>query len=168
MAKDKNSTEDSQYIHYIFEHRLNVEKAFDKYAMLIMMELGIEESEYHRLRKQISSHDLSKYGEEEFDGYRQYFYPVNDETQDEEAFNQAWKHHYKANPHHWEYWVDEETGKASPMTMKYLLEMICDWIAMSVKFGGNPREYYNTNKDKINLHPSTRKLLEGTLRRIFK
>lgn len=94
----------------------------------------------------IGSHDGSKYSDYEFEAYRKNFYPIDDEEKEEnkEAFDEAWKHHYTVNNHHPEHWINE-LGNLEKMSVEAVLEMICDLSAMSLKFGGNPFDYFKNN-----------------------
>lgn len=126
-------------------------------------------------------HDTSKHSEEEFEGYRQYFYPVEGEEKNKELFNNAWKHHYSNNRHHWEYWLSSnladrilreekvhrndirDNEEVSDMHILSLIEMILDWVAMGIKFNNTPQDFYNKNKDYIILGDRTRNILEYIL-----
>ena len=90
------------------------------------------------LRERIINHDASKYSDAEFEAFRAYFYPINDEEKEEarEEFEIATEHHYKVNEHHPEHWKDEE-GKPVDMPLLAILELICDWDAMSYNAGGS-------------------------------
>ena len=74
-----------------------------------------------------------------------------------EDFNEAWKHHYRHNKHHWNYWIGKEIPE------KYIKQMICDWKAMSRKFGGTVQEFYMKNHDTIEINHNSRVLLEFNL-----
>ena len=41
-----------------------------------------------------------------------------------------------------------------------ILENVCDWLAMGYTFGDRPYQYYEKNKDKINLPKKDREFLE--------
>lgn len=154
---------EQEYLAYINEHILNVQKAFELYLLLFDCD---NTSPYNIILKHnIKKHDQSKFGIEEFDAYRRHFHSI-DETEKEESkddFEKAWEHHYSVNKHHSEYWFDEN-GNPKEMNHMYVIEMICDWIAMSIKFCGNPYEWYKENVDsKIKLHDNTKKLVESLL-----
>ena len=107
------------------------------------------------LRGRVLKHDETKYWESEFEPYRKYFYPANTSEGKEnkavvDMFNEAWKHHYEHNDHHPEYWVENDIP--SKMSTEAALEMICDWIAMSIKFNNRAIDWYTDNKDNIKLH----------------
>lgn len=59
--------------------------------------------------------------------------------------------------HHWNYW----NGKIMPK--RYIKQMVIDWDAMSLKFGGNSAEYYLKNYHQIELHRVSRCYLEMEL-----
>lgn len=86
----------------------------------------------------------------------------------QEQFNKAWLKHIHNSPHHWQYWqLKEDSGLIQNIEMpeKYWKEMICDWYGASIATGNGGRviEWYNSNKEKIQLHPSTRRKVEGHL-----
>ena len=73
----------------------------------ILLNLGISKSREDLLFR-VKAHDVSKYGDDEFEAYRNYFYPKEGEKKDRKAFDIAWKHHYTHNSHHWEFYLDED------------------------------------------------------------
>ena len=118
------------------------------------------------------THDLSKFRPSEFIPYARYFYgdyPPNALLKDighkniktremiKEKFNKAWELHYKRNKHHPEYW------KGRDMPYKYIIQMVCDLEAMSLKFGGTAQEYYLKNYYKWDITRETRFRLEKKL-----
>lgn len=153
------------YKAYIDNHRANVKTAYDVNGIAIGKALGLSIADMKQLKKQIEDHDISKYWDEEFEGYRQYFYPVPGETKDKEKFDIAWKHHYTYNRHHYEAWL--VNGQPTVMDPVYLAEMILDWEAMSRHFGGNPLDWYEKNKETITLHPITKKDVEQVLHAVY-
>lgn len=153
--------EESAYLKYIDEHRNNVYGAFRKHGQRICLCLSLIGLSYHKLRGRISKHDLSKYGSEEFEPYRNTFFPKENEEKNAEAFSKAWKHHYSINDHHWQYWI--ENGKPKEMDRLAIAEMLLDWEAMSMHFKNSPIEWYRANKNDIILGKHTRELVEKTL-----
>lgn len=90
----------------------------------------------------IQMHDYSKYSKEEWEPYRRYFYPINENEKKaaEEDMNIAWKHHYKNNDHHWEHWKNN----VDKMPIRADIEQCADWIAMSKYFkNGTALDFYN-------------------------
>jgi hypothetical protein len=47
----------------------------------------------------------------------------------------------------------------------YMKEMLCDWVGAGVAITGErkTKEWYEKNKDKVVLHPDTRKWIEEQL-----
>lgn len=154
-------TRNNQYDEYLINHINAVQKA---YSYLTNNILHINNKELDSI---ISRHDLSKYSEEEYDAYANYFYG----EKNQEEFDKAWLHHQKQNPHHWQYWVlinDEDGTYATKMDYNYVIEMICDWWAFSwVK--NQLKEifnWYEENKSKMILHEETLKDVEHILQLI--
>lgn len=156
----------AEYKKYILEHQKNVQDVWEKLNELEKGEICEDYHDLYHVDYLVKNHDASKYRPEEFNPYRCNFYPCEGEESNEESYNQAWNHHQKTNPHHWQYWVLINDGgdvKVLKMQFCYLLEMLCDWSAMSVKFGDLPSEFYAKNKNKIKLHTETRAMLERFL-----
>lgn len=106
----------------------------------------------------IQLHDQSKFSRQEIDGYCQWYFPKDKRNRSWLIYNIAWNHHQKANPHHWQYWLMYDKGQtiALDMPVVYLVEMLCDWTAMSYKFKDTPGEFYEKNKDEMLLSDRTR------------
>lgn len=85
-------------------------------------------------------------------------------------FDRAWLHHQRYGPHHWQYWLlNEDSGGVKPLRMpdNYVDEMVADWIGASTAINGfdDTRNWYEKNKLKMQLHPSTRQRVEWLVRR---
>lgn len=145
---------EEEYMEYIKDHINNVHKSFEE---LYKLKDKFEDIDRYDISDAIESvkekglieiHDESKYSDEEFDGYRRHFHSVDDKEKEEseDDFELAWKHHYENNPHHPEYWIENE----QPVDMKiiYIVEMACDWIAMCYTKGGTALEYLNNNREE--------------------
>lgn len=83
-------------------------------------------------------------------------------------FDEAWNHHQKRNPHHWQYWVlREDSGgtKCLEMPHRYRLEMLADWRGAGMAINGkdDTRNWYLKNRANILLHPDTRMWVESML-----
>lgn len=115
----------------------------------------------------IEIHDLSKYSDDEFEGYRQYFYPVDGEEKNENEMNKSFEHHYMNNPHHPEFWTNFKLQEYIPVN--YIVEMACDWIAMSI-FNGkqNALDWYNSSDKKKMLGKAQANLIEELLWTYYK
>ena len=157
----KNDKPEEEYKKYIIEHVNNVIKIYKQ----IKNNINLSDYDKSKLLSNIWSHDKSKYSEYEFYGYKQYFYPNDKEVKNQDIFDLAWNHHQKTNKHHWEYWVliSGKEMKPLPIDYIYIIEMLCDWSAMSLKFNDKPSEFYNKNKNKILLHCETEYYVENLL-----
>ena len=160
------------YLKYILEHKKNIFKTCWKRKLYL-----------HAI-----THDLSKFNPKEFIPYTEWFYghhgvklekeftyeQLNNQSlykmscvsrnylECKKNFDKAWEHHYKNNPHHWNYWLDKK-GVPQRIDGKYLSQMICDWEAMGLKFGDTAQNYYLKNYCKIKLDRDTRVELEMML-----
>ena len=118
-------------------------------------------------RLDLSEHDISKYSPEEYGPYGRHFCPDEAGKEAEGEFEKAWRHHYESNPHHWEHWVKD--GKATPMPLQYVVEMVCDEMAFGF-IKGDLRDILNfqmEHRKEMNLHPATAILLDHYLAMIY-
>lgn len=111
-------------------------------------------------------HDWSKFTRAEWGPYVQRFFgPSSHWTA--LAFDLAWEHHWQHNPHHWNYWLrPEEDGTMRPnwMPETYVREMVADWIGTGKALGKpDALGWYEANKDRIQLHESSRFLARQLL-----
>lgn len=121
-------------------------------------------------------HDISKLSPAEFfeyaNNYEEGKSPVN-VAKEKYGYSKAWLHHRGRNAHHWTYWIDLDISdfKMKPLKMPYwdVVEMICDWIGASKAYSKERWtpdanwEWYQNNKNKMELHKDTRKLVEEML-----
>ena len=157
-----------QYDEYLHEHISNVHKAW-----WWMNDHGIIPPHMLYEGEKLINHDASKYSEEEYEAYDDYFYGKEGKDEDDvavidNAFDYAWLHHIHNNPHHWQYWVligDDDGTKALEMPVNYVFEMIADWWSFSWKTGRllGIFRWYDEHRDKMILHPRTKRLVEDTL-----
>jgi len=114
-------------------------------------------------------HDMSKFRPSEWKPYAEYFYgryPMDEKPPSEsKAFDIAWLHHQKRNPHHWQYWIlKEDSGSTHNIEMPivYRKEMYADWVGAGKAITGkdNIIPWYNKNKDNIKLGWETRRWIE--------
>ena len=137
-----------EYMTYIDNHRERVKTAYLRFFKGKLPEICEGEiSDYDVLQnmdetveKNIDKHDMSKYDDEEFYGYRIKFNPTSLEKEliqeDEEfaglvqeEFADAWKQHQQNNTHHPHYYFIWNNNLE--MNMVDIIEMLCDWAAMS-------------------------------------
>lgn len=157
-----------KYLRYLVKHKWFVMRECFKHGIVLQ---GI-------------LHDISKLTPEEFFPYANFFYGTQRvETKDQNGyykpvdtgdskFDFAWLLHCKRNKHHWQWWVvpNENGGsKTLPIPEPYLTEMLCDWIGAGKAQGHfsptedpywNVRNWYNANKERIQLADQTRKEIE--------
>lgn len=132
------------YDEYLKKHRAGVASAKDFMLANFSEELNsiLPELNTEVLNMLITHHDLTKYSPDEYGAYDRYFYRNDDSEDIQKEFDQAWLHHIRCNPHHWQHWVlieddsdSQEKLKPLPIPDNYILEMICDWWSFSwVKF----------------------------------
>ena len=158
-----NTKEEKDYVEYVGKHIANVRKAYDNREFQLSTALNLTEKERLELKDRILIHDKSKYSEEEFEGYRQWFFPSIGQVKNKEEFDKAWVHHYTVNDHHPEYWNKKDMSNVS------IAEMILDWEAMSINFGGNPLEYFEKNKENKQKEMSinTFDIVDKTLHQLY-
>lgn len=158
--------ETEKYQEYLKEHIENVLKVWKTLQKFTVDEFWMDDCTYFSIDSIIKNHDKSKYTDEEFEPYRQYFYPKNNKEGNLKWFNIAWNNHQKTNKHHWQYWVmieDEGNQVVLDMPFYYIIELLCDWTAMSIKFNNKPSQWYKDNKDKMVLSNKTQKVIERWL-----
>jgi len=93
-----------EYLQYIQNHYNNVQKAW-KILQQVSPEYLQNEWVYTTVNNDIKHHDESKMSEEEFQPYRNKFYPCANEPLNQPAYDKAWEHHLANNSH---------TGKPGP------------------------------------------------------
>ena len=141
------------YCDYVEEHIDNVNKAWqlvqDKCQDLDFMK---DQDMVDKLHSEINKHDKSKLSHEEFIPYVMKFFPSASLTAAHRhgivpSFDKAWNWHKISNPHHWQVWTEK------PDVDKRLncIHMVIDWMAMGFKFNDTARDYYEKNKDKIDI-----------------
>lgn len=116
-------------------------------------------------------HDLSKFCQDEFIPYANWFGSCGDSDYKDD-FKQACLLHNERNAHHWEFWtnnrkdIPQEYECTIPeMDQASRLEMVCDWRAFACQHGhvDTAEEYYLRNKSRIKLNPVTREWVEQEL-----
>ena len=156
------------YEQYLEQHIDNVSKGFGwLYENLPEIFDGYD-ADY--IGSIVTKHDTSKYDDEEYFAYCEYFY--GEKTAEVELeFDYAWLHHQHNNPHHWQHWLlreDDGSIKALKMPYEYVVEMIVDWWAFSWK-NNNLYEifqWYADNTEKQQFHEETKIQVEDILNRI--
>lgn len=151
-----------QYLKYVLRHKW--------FVFLYCLEYGLA---WRGIK-----HDWSKFLPSEWYPYVDFFYRGTPSTKTGGSiakratpqFEIAWNHHQKRNDHHWQYWIrlgDDGTTLVLPMPHKVRLEMLADWRGAGRALGKpNTWEWYEANKEKMQLHPETREWVEGELAKL--
>lgn len=112
-------------------------------------------------------HDLSKFSLVEFKEsikfYNEKESPIN-EAKRVQGYSLAWQHHKGRNPHHYEYWVDnvDKGGIAIKMPFKYVIELICDYLAAGKTYNGknfsfkDELDWWKNRQRNILMHEDTK------------
>jgi len=175
MDRDELITKKRQeYLAYIEEHVNNVKKAWANLISIDSIQYFLSGFENSRqliaiTADNIKVHDQSKYSDEEFGPYRRHFHYIDEKEREDSAadFEKAWDHHKENNMHHWNWWA--EHNQADKMSIPFVLEMCCDWIAMSMKFPKtNAYEWYLENKNEIILGVFQKSIMETILVTYYK
>lgn len=116
-------------------------------------------------------HDLSKFNPIEFSASAKHFQgnrsPIEAEKEDC-GYSMAWLHHKGVNKHHWEWWIDfGSNGEiiANKIPMKYVIEMICDYIGAGKVYSKEkwtqeePLNYFLKVRKGRYFHPETEELI---------
>lgn len=154
-----------EYLDYIKDHVLNVQKAWiEVKERCADMRFMLDDFYYFSIEDEIQRHDISKLSEYEFVQYRKAFY----QAQNEHKFDmsEAWEHHKKENPHHWENWTTIKPISDADWEV-HCVHMVVDWIAMGYKFGDTARNYYEKNKENIHLPDNAVGLINRIFDRIY-
>ncbi len=141
FVKEKNMEPTQEMVEYYHERtELHINRVKSNCRKLQEAVLGIVQ------RGEI--HDLSKYEPNEYIPYiwMSWYYKEKENGWDypnkdiKDAANSAWRHHESVNPHHPGFHPNVED-----MMSVDLAEMCCDLAAMSQEFGGDPKEYFDSN-----------------------
>lgn len=116
---------------------------------------------------QLLVHDLSKFSRAEWKPYVDNFF-----REKRNSFKQAVIHHYRNNPHHWQYWSYSRDVRTSlpldytpEIPVIYVKEMVADWLsAGKVQTGSwNINEWYYKNENKRQLNTETKNLVHSLI-----
>lgn len=153
-----NTERETEYFNYVTNHIENVQRVWAEIRQHPKLEPFLSVKDTCLLDKLILAHDQSKFSADEFYGYAQYFYPEPGKEKRQREFSIAWNHHQKSNRHHWDYWVMSDLVVLE-MPRVYLLEMLCDWAAMSLQFGDTPSDFYKKRGQFMQIHDKTKEYL---------
>lgn len=140
-----------QYLKYVVRHKW--------FVFLACLDLGVPI--WHAVL-----HDWTKFTPGEWFPYARTFYETNGQKRyfPTDAFAAAWNSHQKRNKHHWQHHMitwDKGHTECLRMPDKYIREMVADWRGAGRALGKpDIVAWYVSNRDNIQLHPDTRKLVE--------
>lgn len=157
-----------EYLDYVERHILNVQKAWgvvqDKCKD---MNIIYDDYLWSLINSDVIFHDMSKLSHAEFVPYRERFYPVHEtENQNDDAFSKAWQHHLQENIHHWQSWTNIQVSD-NPALQAYVAMNVIDWMAVGYEFGDTAQEYYEKNRDKINIPEWAEELMYEMFKRVY-
>lgn len=142
-----------KYSEYIRNHIKSVMEAYhtaEDAFKEVFPEVYSNESQQRLLMFNLRDHDMSKFDYKEFWPYLSKFFPYEGMTADsntvENNFNIAWLHHVHNNEHHPAHWALAENNIIEIFDMPdiYIIEMLCDWMAMSKYYNSTTLEYWNS------------------------
>lgn len=157
---EKDYDEKNYFLHYI-KHTYYVVLAWKGIQDILIEKNLITEDEFEKINQLITWHDNSKISKEEWRPYARKFNPIGSQDIDKVkiGFKEAVHHHKKNNFHHFESLKDYKG-----IDWKcYIIEMICDYIAMGWEFNNYIFDYYESNKEKIKLPVKYKEYLEEVL-----
>lgn len=164
-----------KYIEYLEGHIKNVQAIMNWIIEHFIDDTEPEFIKQHKdaLLQAARYHDKSKYEDEEFFPYLHHFYPTckEDEMKTEE-FEQACRHHIKSNPHHWDFWIDDngnyirDIEENDVMYKVHTYERICDWLSMTAQHNEYKSDWYDINKDSIKMPDWAHKLVQNIYKQV--
>jgi len=154
-----------EYLDYIEEHIKNVKRAWIEIQEKCNDMFFIQDDNYYEsIGQEVVKHDLSKMSEYEFIQYRRAFFKT--ESEPKYDMGQAWEHHKKNNPHHWQNWINQYSPNRRQWIV-HCVHMIIDWMAMGYKFGDTAQKYYEQNKDKVKIPDEAENLMYQIFERLY-
>lgn len=110
------------------------------------------------------THDLSKFSYVEFSRAIKYWNDNISSLANERkilGYSQTFLHHRGRNPHHYEYWIHslDDGGVPARMPKKYVLELICDYLAAAKTYRADPRREYTwwaKQQSHMKIHKETK------------
>lgn len=172
-----------QYNDYINNHIKTVQEVYDRSEhafKTVFPEVYKDPVKVRDLYENIKNHDKSKRSYNEFWPYALKFFPPEEIDEDyknifekfQNSFDIAWLHHAHSNPHHPAYWVlakSNDNIKIHKMQDIYIIEMLCDWMAMAKYFNNTTLEYWKSESaQKLPMHEYTRAKVEEFMEWMYK
>lgn len=160
-----------EYDKYLDQHITGVQRAWKEILKPALTEnidaIDITAEDFGIIDELVDSHDASKYYDDEYIPYCNYFYPCEGFEKDQEAFDLAWLQHIHLNPHHHQHWVlVRDEGELVPLDMPipYICEMLCDWHSFTLR---DPKstayKWWTDNKQNMTLSDNTIDVIEAII-----
>ena len=146
------------FIHYI-KHTHYVVLAWKAMCEVLWNRDMLTEEEFEKTTKLITWHDQSKMNISEWGPYRDKFYGDKNNADVKKDFKVAKEEHKTKNLHHFES-LKNYKGKDWKC---YVVELVCDYIAMGWEFNNYVLEYYAIEREKIDLPKEYKTYLESIL-----
>ena len=172
---DEIQQKELEYIRYLIRHIAYVQEAYSRLIVPLRGKGIVADKSIEEAGDLVKVHDRTKFDAVEFYPYRKKFFPTSEEKSHpnwEELvkleFHDAWEHHHEHNLHHPIQWTMD--GEKKSMEEPYVLEMICDWDAMSHQFGTNLCEWYDNKaiEEKSHFTEETLELVDRLIDYLFR
>lgn len=157
-----------EYMNYIRDHKMRVNACYRENLDIfysIFPDVYKNPDIVIKLLINLDNHDNSKTSLEEFKPYADKFFPIKGENINnmDQEFNRAWLHHIHHNPHHPEHWIlyDRMHTDILDMTDIFIIEMICNWLAICDEKEINIINWWDSNY--IPLSYNTRKKVSDVM-----
>lgn len=144
------------YFEYYRNHTQNVVLVWKDIRDFLYEEKIINDTEYEKITNLVIWHDNSKISKEEFNGYGFKFFGSEQTEETKKEFKKAWEHHKENNIHHHQTLKDYKGDDRKC----YIIEMLCDWIAMGWETGDLAGDYYLKIRNEISLEKEELILIE--------
>ena len=148
---------------YLMKHKKYVSLAYDILIAPLSKEFNLSSEQINQISQNIDFHDMSKLEPENAIVYARYFWE-EPTPEIKKQMKQVTLTHKLTNPHHPEFWLNEN-GEMQDMPVVYIIEMMCDWWSFGLSQNNPERifNFYKDNKDKFNFSKNTTKKLEQIL-----
>ena len=150
---------DLKYFNHYAKHTYYVTLAWKIICEELWNHGMLTEKEFEKVTNNIIWHDQSKMDNDEWHAYAEKFYGTHSGETVKSAFKEAVKSHKSKNLHHYET-LKEYKGDDWRC---YIVELVCDYIAMGWEFDNYIFEYYNSVKDEFELPSEYQAYLDAIL-----
>jgi len=152
-------TRDLKYFMHYIKHTHYVTLAWKAICTELWDRGMLNEEEFKKITNLIIWHDQSKMDKDEWEAYAEKFYGDKKTSEVKAAFEIAKNSHKSKNLHHFESLKDYEGNDWKC----YIVELVCDYIAMGWEFDNYILEYYESEKENIELPKEYKEYLESIL-----